>query len=167
MKQLTLVTRHIQNEAETDACLLVVDDQPVNASALSEKVRNLIDHKPLTRNIYVIAPILGGEQLQQMLVEGLAVLRAKADDSNDGPQFWMLDLRAVEAGLALQVLPLSVGPEATVAVGSWQSIEPSLIEGWLFDLFSSSDALVQAPYGVHFAKSSGKHSNRTYALTAV
>lgn len=159
MKPVTLTTRHLLDEAENDACLLVVDDQTVSASALSERVRNLVDQRPLVQSIYVVAPNLSGDQLQEMLATGLAVSRAQAKSSDEGPRFFILDLRVVEVGVALQALPLFVGYAGTVKAGDWQPIEYSLIEGWLFNLFDTNGALVQAPIGVHFSKSSGRHSN--------
>jgi hypothetical protein len=160
MKQVTLVTREKLDSGESDACLLVIDDQTVNASALGEQVRNLIDRRPLTRSIYIVAPILGGEQLKKMLLEGLAVVRADVSSSSEGPRLWMLDLRQVETALALQVMPFFSHAGDAVTAGEWETISSSLIEGWLFHLFESSNALVHAPTGVHFAKSSGKHSNK-------
>ena len=43
-------------------------------------------------------------------------------------------------------------------VAAESQADDELIQGWLFNLFDRSRALVDAPAGVHFGKGSGKHA---------
>ena len=159
---LSLNTRHRERQFEADARLLVFDSYSLTSSDISDEVRNLISRRPLTRNIFIAAPFIKGAELEKLLTEGGAAARAAAGLREDDLRLWMLDLRQVGQELKLQVQDFAAGqadsaPGAT-ASGNWKDLDRELVEGWLFDLFDSAGALVHAPAGVHFTKSSGKHS---------
>lgn len=160
--ELSLNTRHRELQFESDARLLVFDRYALNGSDISDEVRNLISRKPLTRHIYIAAPFISGDELQRLLTDGGAAVRAAAGLGEDDLRLWMLDLRDAGDALKLQVQDFAAGQGTSSmggsASGTWIDIPPQLVEGWLFDLFESSGALVHAPAGVHFTKSSGKHS---------
>lgn len=159
---LSLSTRHRERQFEADARLLVFDSYSLTSSDISDDVRNLIARRPLTRHIFIAAPFIGGAELERLLTDGGAAVRAAAGLREDDLHLWMLDLRQVGQELRLQVQDFSAGQtgntQGATARGTWGDLDGELVEGWLFDLFDSSEALVHAPAGVHFTKSSGKHS---------
>lgn len=160
MKPVILTTWQSFEDVSHQVSLLILDDHTATAAALGEQVRNLIDAEPLTRTIYVAAPLIGGQQLQELLVGGLPVVRASAKEGIDGPQFYMLDLLVgdTDGELRLRRLSMTTNVGTSVTTGGWTQLEPEVMEGWLIDLFRSRGAMVHAPHGVHFGKSSGKHS---------
>lgn len=159
---LLLNTRHRERQFEADARLIVFDSYSLTSSDISDEVRNLIARRPLTRHIFIAAPFIAGAELENLLTSGGAAVRAAAGLRNDDLRFWMLDLRRVDQELKLQVQDFAAGqadsPQGATASGTWKDVHQELVEGWLFNLFDSSEALVHAPAGVHFTKSSGKHS---------
>lgn len=159
---LSLNTRHRERQFEAAARLVVFDSYSLTSSDISDEVRNLIARRPLTRHIFIAAPFIAGAELENLLTAGGAAVRAAAGLHDDDLRLWMLDLRKVEQELKLQMQDFAAGqagsPQRATASGTWKDVHPELVEGWLFDLFDTSDALVHAPAGVHFTKSSGKHS---------
>ena len=160
MKPVILTTWQSVEDVSHQVSLLILDDHTATAAAMGEQVRNLIDVEPLIRTIYVAAPLIGGQQLQELLVNGLPVVRASAKEGLDGPQFYMLDLHtgSTDGELRLRRLSMMADAGASVTAGEWTELEPEVMEGWLIHLFRSRGAMVHAPHGVHFGKSSGKHS---------
>ncbi len=159
---LSLNTRHRERQFEADARLLIFDSYSLTSSDISDDVRNLIARRPLTRHIFIAAPFIGGAELEKLLTDGGAAVRAAAGLREDDLRLWMLDLRQVGQELKLQIQDFAAGrtgsTQGATASGNWKDLDRELVEGWLFDLFDSSEALVHAPAGVHFTKSSGKHS---------
>ena len=101
MKRLSLTTRYRQGSFEDDARLVVLDDFNVTGAGLGEQVRDLIERRPLTKDIFIAAPFLVDQQLEQIVLEGLAVQRIQAQSSVAGPQVWVIDLRRDGTKLAL------------------------------------------------------------------
>jgi len=164
MAELSLNTRYREKQFEADARIIIFDGLRVTSPNIADEVRDLISRRPLTRNIFIAAPFICGAQLERLLREGVAAVRAAAGLGEVDLRLWMLDLREHGESLRIEVQDVAAteadGRPAGAPSGVWKPIEPELIEGWLFDLFDVSGALVDAPPGAHFTKSSGKHSTQ-------
>lgn len=164
MAELCLNTRYRERQFEADARLIVFDSFRVTSPNISDEVRDLIARRPLTRNIFIIAPFITGAALEHLLIDGVAAVRVAAGLGEDDLRLWMIDLRERGGALKLEVQDFAAadidGRPSGQPSGNWKEIDSELIEGWLFDLFDTSSALVDAPAGVHFTKSSGKHSTK-------
>ncbi|MDF3822514.1 hypothetical protein P3G55_21615 [Leptospira sp. 96542] len=164
MAELSLNTRYREKQFEADARVIVFDGSRVTSSNIADEVRDLVTRRPLTRNIYIAAPFINGVDLECLLREGVAAVRAAAGLDEADLRLWMLDLREHGGELRIEIQDVAAteadGSPAGAPSGTWSPIAPELIEGWLFDLFDLSGALVDAPPGVHFTKSSGKHSTQ-------
>lgn len=164
MAELSLNTRYRERQFEADARLIIFDGFRVTSPNISDEVRDLIARRPLTRNIFIAAPFISGASLERLLSGGVAAVRAAAGLGEDDLRLWMLDLRERDGALKLEVQDFAAaeteGKPSGKPSGIWKEIDPELVEGWLFDLFDTSSALVHAPAGVHFTKSSGKHSTK-------
>jgi hypothetical protein len=164
MAELSLNTRYRERQFEADARVIVFDGHRVTSPKIADEVRDLIARRPLTRNIYIAAPFISGNELERLLREGVAAVRADAGLGEADLRLWMLDLLERDGRLNIEVQDFAptetAGRPGGAPSGTWKPIEPELVEGWLFDLFDISGALVDAPPGVHFAKSSGKHSRQ-------
>jgi hypothetical protein len=164
MAELSLNTRYREKQFESDARVVIFDGLRVTSANIADEVRDLIARRPLTRNIFIAAPCISGAALEGLLREGVAAVRAAANLGEADLRLWMLDLREHAETLRIEVQDVGAtiadGHPAGAPSGTWRPIEAELIEGWLFDLFDMSGALVDAPPGVHFTKSSGKHSSQ-------
>lgn len=146
MRALSLSTRVREGLFEGAASLLVYDEIELSASAISSDVRDLLDSKPNTAWIYVLAPYL----------EESVVLAATLNEQvygRAGDQVWVLSCRTSGGGTT-SVVRVQVRQGKQVE----ETLPLSLQNGWLFDLFDKSKGKVTAPIGVHFGKASGKHS---------
>jgi hypothetical protein len=146
MRALSLSTRLREGAFEGAACLLVYDEIELSAAAVSSDVRDLLDAKPNTSWIYVLAPYLAEPD----------VLRATLNDQvygRAGDKVWVLSYRAPDGQTPSVV---RVGRRGLEQVE--EPLPTPLQNGWLFDLFDKSKGKVTAPPGVHFGKTSGKHS---------
>lgn len=146
MRALSLSTRLREGAFEGAACLLVYDEIELSSAAVSSDVRDLLDSKPNTAWIYVLAPYLAEPAVLEATLNEHVYGRA-------GDQVWVLSYRA-PAGRMPSVV--RVGRRGGEQVE--EELPPSLQNGWLFDLFDKSKGKVTAPAGVHFGKTSGKHS---------
>lgn len=146
MRALSLSTRLREGAFEGAACLLVYDEIELSAAAVSSDVRDLLDSKPNTAWIYVLAPYLKESVVLEATLNEKVYGRA-------GDQVWMLSYRAPEGGAPSVV---RVGRREGEHIE--EALPSSLQNGWLFDLFDKSKGKVTAPTGVHFGKTSGKHS---------
>lgn len=146
MRALNLSTRLREGSFEGSACLLVYDEIELSAAAVSSDVRDLLDSKPNTAWIYVLAPYLAEPAVLEATLNEQVYGRA-------GDQAWVLSYRATEGGM-----PSVVRVGHREGKQFEEALPPALQNGWLFDLFDKSKGKVTAPAGVHFGKTSGKHS---------
>lgn len=146
MRALSLSTRIREGDFEGAACLLVYDEIELSSAAVSSDVRDLLDAKPNTAWIYVLAPYLAESDVFESTLNEHVCGRA-------GHQVWVLSYRASN-GSAPSVVRVGRSGQEQVE----EPLPPSLQDGWLFDLFDKSRGKVTAPAGVHFGKTSGKHS---------
>lgn len=149
MRALALSTRYREGAFEGDVCLLVYDEMELSGAMVSSDVRDVLNARPNTWKIYIVAPFLDEATVIHAALDGGAFQRAA------GKIGVLVGRQASEGPLCLQFLHRSeTAGEIEV---SNHAIE-ELVQGWLFNLFDQSRALVDAPAGVHFGKGSGKHA---------
>lgn len=149
MRALTLITRYREDTFEGDACLLVYDETELSAAMVSSDVRDVLNARPNTWKIYVVAPFL-----DEATVVG-AALQGSAFDRAAGKIGVLVGHPAASGPLTLQFLYRNEVDGESCATSP---ANDELIQGWLFNLFDQNRALVDAPAGVHFGKGSGKHA---------
>lgn len=158
MRALALTTRYREGAFEGDACLLVYDETEFSAAMVSSDVRDVLNARPNTWRIYVVAPFLDEATVVRAALEGSAFERAAG---NVGV---LVGRPATAEPLTLQFLYRN---EVDGGIGASSPANDELIQGWLFNLFDQSRALVDAPAGVHFGKGSGKHSRHFLRASSV
>lgn len=146
MRALCLSTRYQENAFEGSACLLVYDEIELTGSTFSSDVRDLLDAKPNTSWIYVLAPYQS-ESLVVRVAHGEQVI------GRAGEKVGVLSYRAAASGVG-RVVKLTRGESGLLE----EPLPAELQHGWLFDLFDKSKGKVTAPPGVHFGKASSKHA---------
>ena len=158
MRALALSTRYREGAFEGDACLLVYDETELSASMVSSDVRDVLNARPNTWKIYVVAPFLTEATVVRAALEGSAFERAAGRI-------------CVLVGRPMVALPLELNflcrNEVDGEIVASSPANDELIQGWLFNLFDQSRALVDAPAGVHFGKGSGKHARHFLRASSV
>lgn len=146
MRALSLSTRFREGAFEGTACLLVYDELEISAAAISSDVRDLLDSRPNTSWIYVLAPYLAESLVLEAALNEQVIGRA-------GEQVWVLSYRERQGQPGRVV---RIGHNGSDQVE--EMLPTELKHGWLFDLFDMSKGKITAPPGVHFGKASRKHS---------
>lgn len=160
---LWLTTRHRQNHFDGEACLLVYDVDSFTDALISGDIKQVFEHRAGTANIFLIAPYLPAVACREALRAGSAILRAASYMAAKSGNLYLIELRKSTDGKNFLTTScrLTSDPRTREALFDEPSpLEPSLREGWLFDLFDSNAGLVVAPTGVHFRKGSNKHSSK-------
>ncbi len=158
MRALALSTRYREDTFEGDACLLVYDETELSAAMVSSDVRDILNARPNTWKIFVVAPFLDEASVIRAALEGSAFERAAG-------KIGVLVGRPTSAEpLILQFLHRN---EEDGKISASSPASDELIQGWLFNLFDQSRALVDAPAGVHFGKGSGKHARHFLRASSV
>ena len=166
MRALSLTTRYRIGPFEGDARLLVYDVAGLSGSLIGDDVREVLDQRPNTPRIYVMAPFLPFAEVSEALKASAALRRAGAVAS--GHELAVVSLRLSDEGSATVVSrSYSLGSEDVVVEGDEVPLPDELREGWLFDLFDSNRGRVDAPPGVHFGKASDKHSDKFLRTSSV
>jgi hypothetical protein len=158
MRALALSTRYREGAFEGDACLLVYDETELSAAMVSSDVRDVLNARPNTWKIYVVAPFLDEATVVRAALEGSAFERAA------GKIGVLVGRPATTEPLTLQFLHRN---EVDGEMSASGPANDELIQGWLFSLFDQSRALVDAPGGVHFGKGSGKHARHFLRASSV
>ena len=158
MRALALSTRYREGAFEGDACLLVYDETELSGAMVSGDVRDVLNARPNTWKIYVVAPFLDEATVIRAALGGSAFERAAG---NIGV---LVGRPSPGEPLSLQFLHRN---EVDGEIGAPSPAIDELIQGWLFNLFDQSRALVDAPAGVHFGKGSGKHARHFLRASSV
>ena len=158
MRALALSTRYREGAFEGDACLLVYDETELSGAMVSSDVRDVLNARPNTWKIYVVAPFLDEATVVRAALGGSAFERAAG---NIGV---LVGRPAAAEPLSLQFLHRS---EVDGEISAPSPANDELIQGWLFNLFDQSRALVDAPAGIHFGKGSGKHARHFLRASSV
>jgi hypothetical protein len=159
---LWLRSRYREGQFEGEACLLVYDDESFSDLMVSGDIKEIFERRASTANIFILAPYIDSAGCREALKPGSAVKRAASYLSSKSGKVYLIELKKQisSEGLETSASPLTWDPIAEEAqFGAAVPIDTSLLEGWLFDLFDSNDGLVVAPAGVHFKKSSHKHTS--------
>lgn len=166
MKALVLTTRFRDGTFEGDACLLVYDDSNISGTSIGDDIRDLLERRPNTTWIFILAPFLIETKIESALLEGSALRRAGADSTSTMAEVLLLGMQT--EGNQSCVMSKRFALVNDTPVGDvWQKLPDALREGWLFRLFDANGGLVDAPIGVHFSKASGKHANKFLRTSSV
>jgi len=125
---------------------------------VSSDVRDILNARPNTWRIFVVAPFLDEAKVLRSTLDGSAYERAA------GRIGVLVGRRATAKPLTLQFVNRSEEDGKTDVLSP---ANDELIQGWLFDLFDQCRALVDAPAGVHFGKGSGKHARHFLRASSV
>ncbi|PTT92247.1 hypothetical protein DBR42_02365 [Pelomonas sp. HMWF004] len=166
MKALQLSTRHRRGSFEGEATLLVFDVINIDGSTIGDDVRDVLERRPYTHFIFILAPFLKEEVVEAALREGTALRRAGAIGSHSAAEIAVVGLRPFEKGYQAQCKRFRLNGETVVEDG-WEALLLTLRDGWLFNLFDRNGGLVNAPIGVHFSKASGKHASKFLRTSCV
>lgn len=160
---LWLHTRYRESQYDGEACLLVYDVDSFDDSLVGSDVKQVFEQRAGTANIFIAAPFMTNATCRKELTTGVAVRRATAYMSAKSGNVYLLevqvDVGSHQVGITTTKL---VWEEASkqVQFEEPKPLEPELQEGWLFHLFDSNEGLMVAPPGVHFRKSSSKHTEK-------
>ncbi len=167
MRALQLTTRFRKDAFEAEACLLIYDDDSLTGSEIGADVRDVLNHRPNTSLICVMAPFIREPLLNEHLATGSSVHRASATMPGVAGEIAFVALRHLpETGLAAFICPLFLSGKVVVAAAE-RALPEELRQGWLFDLFDRFGGRVDAPVGVHFGKASGKHADKFLRTSSV
>lgn len=168
MKALALTTRYREGAFEGDACLLVYDVTSISGSDIGDDMRDVLERRPNTPRIFVLAPFLTEAEVEDAIKEGSALRRAGAVVKTRIVEVSLLSLHPDPDADKAYVMRKSFSLVNDIAIGGeWQKLPASLQEGWLFSLFDENGGLVDAPIGVHFSKASGKHASKFLRTSSV
>lgn len=160
---LWLHTRYREAQYEGEACLLVYDVDSFDDVLVGGDVKQVFEQRAGTANIFIAAPFLTNETCRNALEAGVALRRATAYMSAKSGRVYLLevqvDAQTREVSITTSLLRWDSAC-AKVLFETPKPLDPALREGWLFNLFDSSEGLVIAPPGVHFRKSSNKHADK-------
>uniref|UniRef100_UPI0040398EAE hypothetical protein n=1 Tax=Variovorax sp. BK018 TaxID=3450241 RepID=UPI0040398EAE len=153
--------RYRDGQDEGEATLLVYDHDSFGDLLVSRDIKEVFENRASTANIYIAVPFLNSAACRELLKEGSTVKRAASYFAGKTGNVYLIELHvaAERAVISIGACPLAWN-EATgeVLFGQTIKLAQPLQDGWLFDLFDRNDGLVVAPPGVHFRKSSSKHS---------
>lgn len=166
MHALVLTTRFREGAFEGDACLLVYDVAGFSGSTIGDDVRDVLERRPNTPRIFVIAPFLTEMEVETAILEGSALKRAGVVSESAAVELSILSVQSENGDSSVYSRSyILVGDKPTKKES--KKLPDALREGWLFNLFDTYGGLVDAPIGVHFSKSSGKHANKFLRASSV
>lgn len=145
------------NDAHREHHLLTYEDRELPTASLGHDIKVLIEHYPFTRQIYVLLPNADCDSTLAALADSAGLMRTAQVRSDS-------DIEVVALFHSAQERRLIEYRHRVLANGTTQrsaaSLDQTRIDAWMFDLFNQLNGMVQAPRGVHFGKTSGKHSDR-------
>lgn len=160
---LWLHTRCWKYPHDWESCLLVYDVDSFTDALVSGDIKQVFEQRAGTANIFIAAPFLSNEVCREALKTGDAFRRAAGYMSTDSGHVYLLELHITADTRAVSITKSKMlwdDVTKQVQFEPQSSLESDLREGWLFHLFDSSQGLVIAPPGVHFRKSSNKHTDK-------
>lgn len=160
---LWLHTRYREGQYEGEACLLVYDEESFSDFLVGGDVKQVFEQRAGTANIFIAAPFLPPEECRKALLTGVALQRANSYLAAKSGNVFLLELHVDEQTRHASVMTSRMSwnsSSETVVFDTSVPLDTSLREGWLFHLFDSHQGLVIAPSGVHFRKSSNKHTDK-------
>lgn len=160
---LWLHTRYREGQYEGEACLLVYDEESFSDFLVGGDVKQVFEQRAGTANIFIVAPFLPQEECRNALLTGVALQRATSYLAAKSGNVFLMELHVDEQTRDASVVTSRLSwdnSSETVAFDAPTPLNASLREGWLFHLFDSQQGLVIAPPGIHFRKSSNKHTDK-------
>jgi hypothetical protein len=167
MHALRLTTRFKEQAYQGEACLLVYDEQHLNGAILSEDVRDQFESRPATARIYILAPFLSEQEIRNSFLAGALFRRVRSYFHVRGGRLFLLSFRDYQGWKATHAIPFTVDADGSPKEEPPELVEAELRNGWLFDLFDRYRGRLDAPLGVHFGKSSGKHADKFLKVSSV
>lgn len=167
MHSLKLTTRFKESAYQGDACLFVYDEQILSGTMLSDDVRDQFESRPSTARIYILAPFESEEDVRSCFLSGALFARVRNYFHAVGGRLFLLVFRDVDGKKVSFALPFTVDAAGNPIEEPAQPIDDELRNGWLFDLFDKNSGRVDAPLGVHFGKTSGKHADKFLRVSGV
>lgn len=149
-------------ERTLNVCLLVYDGPFFSDEKLSNDLRETLDQLPVLARIYVAAPLVTANELVATIEHGSAKLRVSEWSKSEGAFLRILTAERPLVDSAVQLFESFLERDVTTGLEVLRkaNLPDEAIHGWLFDLFVANKGMVLAPAGVHFGKTSGKHSDR-------
>ncbi len=145
-------------------CLLVYDEENFTDEALSNDLREELENDPTLSRIYVVAPRVTATDVIDQIRNGSSQLRPSQHENDQESLLRIVLLKPTETDSSFGLVEaffLRKRSESDTGLQYEENVlDPNLIQGWLFNLFLQREAMVLAPSGVHFGKTSGKHSDR-------
>jgi len=167
MHALNLSTRFKDKSYQGEAVLLVYDEQHLSSNMISEDVRDQFESRPATARIYILAPFLPQLAVREAFLEGTLFNRVQSYFHAVGGRIYICGFGDTDGRRPCIGIPFTVNSENEPIEEAAVEIDLELIHGWLFDLFDRYSGRVSAPPGVHFGKSSGKHSDKFLRVSNV
>jgi hypothetical protein len=156
-----LTTRIKLNAFQGEACLLVYDEQQLTSTMLSDDVREIFDSRPGTTRIYILAPFVPEPQLREHLQSGTVFTRIGSYFNAIGGRLCLLGFSpSSDNKIAACEIPFFIDDAGHLQEEARKEVDDEYRNGWLFDLFDKYQGRIDAPVGVHFAKSSRRHSSK-------
>ena len=165
MRALALTTRFRDGAFEGDACLLVYDLTELTGSIIGDDVRDILDRRPNTPRIFVLAPFLPFDHVAAALKSSAGLQRVGAVAG--AGELGVIGLRVDEHGNCLVFSKAFTLLEGISNGGEPTPLAPELRQGWLFDIFDTNHGRVDAPAGVHFGKASDKHADKFLRTSSI
>ncbi len=136
----------------SESHLLVYESPIFSEGQLSQDVRDVLEKYPFTSEISVLAPRVAEEMLLKQVDSETVQLRV------DHPACSTITISVLifdrNQNFITAQRNAALGPQLV------QPLSESLKNAWIFDLFHRNKCLVTAPDGIHFGKTSGKHSDQ-------
>ncbi|MES2040079.1 MAG: hypothetical protein V4495_19865 [Pseudomonadota bacterium] len=153
-----LTTRINLDAFPGEACLLVYDELQLTGTILGDDIREVFDTRPGTVRIYILAPFVPEQQLREYLQSGAAFTRISSYFNAIGGRLCLLSFSLQEGQNIATAIPFFIDDAGHPQQEDSIAVHDELRNGWLFDLFDRYRGRIDAPPGVHFSKSSGRHS---------
>jgi hypothetical protein len=141
-------------------CLFVYDEENFSDAALSNDIREQLELNPAIGRIYVLAPRVSSDEMLDQIRSGTSLIRTTQHEKPGEPILRIITAsRESDKPLLLNEHHFLRDEKGNLQ-GVRRDLGANLVQGWLFDLFLAHRGMVLAPPGVHFGKTSGKHSDR-------
>lgn len=162
-----LTTRISRQGFQGEESLLIYDEQQLTGTMLGDDIREVFDSRPAIARVYILAPFVQEQEIRSILDSSSVFDRMGGYFKAIGGRLCILTFVAVEGGVAACEIPFYVDDNGRPQQDTVAPICQELRNGWLFDLFDKYRGRVDAPVGVHFAKSSGRHSAKFLRVSNV
>ena len=144
-------------DAHREHHLLTYEEAELPTASVGHDIKVLIEQYPFTRRIYLLLPNADCDSTLAALADSAGLMRTAQVRSDS-------DIEVVALFHSVDQRRLIEYRHRVLADGTTQRAEAPMdqtqIDAWMFDLFNQLNGMVQAPRGVHFGKTSGKHSDR-------